>query len=57
MTQIVLNIEDVSLLPSLKKILGAIKDLRYKCVFICYQNGDFNPQPLKGRFTSQRLLA
>lgn len=25
MTQIVLNIEDVSLLPSLKKILGAIK--------------------------------
>ena len=25
MTQIVLNIEDVSLIPSLKKILGAIK--------------------------------
>lgn len=30
MTQIVLNVEDASLLPSLKKILGAIKGVTIK---------------------------
>ena len=51
MTQIVLNVEDASLLPSLKQILGAIKGVTIKGLNKGYREAQ------EGRFAGKDLTS